>query len=160
MLLQFNKYVFWLPHHQERRRSERAEIQRVRAEKEKDRQNRIAVTQTLLHRCITQSNVMYFTKAINRLVSVHTWWLMYCYTIISLFSLTMWNHFHHSILLYLSGGTPQKRGRGSQEEGRRWGQEEESAVWHGSKLWRLPGQGQTSVKTTVKMMMMMMRRRW
>lgn len=32
--------------HQERRRSERAEIQRVRAEKEKDRQNRIAVKQT------------------------------------------------------------------------------------------------------------------
>lgn len=32
--------------HQERRRSERAEIHRVRAEKEKDRQNRITVKQT------------------------------------------------------------------------------------------------------------------
>lgn len=32
---------------QERRRSERAEIQRVRAEKEKDRQHRIAVTETV-----------------------------------------------------------------------------------------------------------------
>lgn len=31
---------------QERRRAERAEIQRVRAEKEKDRQNRIAVKTT------------------------------------------------------------------------------------------------------------------
>lgn len=45
---------FVLFFHQERRRSERAEIQRVRAEKEKDRQNRIAVRQTPSRTCFTQ----------------------------------------------------------------------------------------------------------
>lgn len=63
---------------------------------------------------------------------------------------------HHSSLLHLSGGTPEKRGRGSKEEGRWRRQEEESAVWHGSKLWRLPGQGWTAVE----MMVTVMKRRW
>lgn len=44
--------------------------------------------------------------------------------------------------LTLPGGETEKGGRGGQEEGRRWGQEEESAVQHGGSLWRLPGQGQ------------------
>lgn len=63
---------------------------------------------------------------------------------------------HHSSLLHLSGGTPEKRGRGSKEEGRWRRQEEESAVWHGSELWRLPGQGWTAVE----MMVTVMKRRW
>lgn len=44
--------------------------------------------------------------------------------------------------LTLTGGETEKGGRGGQEEGRWWSQEEESAVQHGGSLWRLPGQGQ------------------
>ncbi len=58
---------------------------------------------------------------------------------------------------HLSGGTSQKRGRGGQEEGWWRCQEEESAVWHGSELWRLPGKGQTAVEI---MLALRRRRRW
>lgn len=52
---------------------------------------------------------------------------------------------NRSVLLHLLGGASQKRGRRGQEEGWWWGQEKKSALWYGSKLWRLPGQGHTTI---------------
>lgn len=51
----------------------------------------------------------------------------------------------HSHKFGTVGGTPQKRGRGGQEEGWRRCQEEEGSVRHRGQLWRLPGEGRAAV---------------
>lgn len=126
---------------QEKRRAERAEQQRIRTEKDKERQARREV-------CITDPADLVVNSFPKNKKQIHDRWRLFYPTLLT--KLTKSRKCPSSMktltLITPTGGEAKERGGRCQEEGRGRRQEEVSSVWYGLQLQQPSAEGQLYFK--------------